>query len=366
MLLLAAVSLMLAWVTWYWIEQPFRRKTRPVIASRRGVFTLGASVGAMLLASGLFGVFSKRFEMSLDAKLVRYVEAVEDRASDACNFDLNRPADFHPQPQCLSNGAPAIDVLLIGDSHMWSISDEVRSELDKRNISYYSVSHTSCLPLFGFKIHDGPIVVECEDFLRGAFSWATQNDVSTVVLAARFPLYLYGSRFDNGEGGVESGVDGWADLTDVQTSNSDDAKRRKRVLLAYESRLRSLAEEFSIVLVYPIPEAGWDVPSYGFKNARFNGTDGSLSTSDEAYVARTKEVNSLFDRLVTELPNVFAARVYEIFCKEGTGRCINADSGGVYYYDDDHLSNAGARLIAPLIVDSVEASLRGESILGEE
>jgi hypothetical protein len=67
-------------------------------------------------------------------------------------------------------------------------------------------------------------------------------------------------------------------------------------------------------------------------------------------------VTVLFDRLARELPNVYTARVDRVLCIEKTGRCLNADQKGVYYYDDDHLSNAGASLIAPVIVDAIMAA----------
>jgi lysophospholipase L1-like esterase len=71
-------------------------------------------------------------------------------------------------------------------------------------------------------------------------------------------------------------------------------------------------------------------------------------------------VTALFDKLNRELPNVYTARVDRVLCTDKTGRCLNADQKGIYYYDDDHLSNAGARLIAPVIVDAIKAANAGK------
>ena len=357
MMFCTALSLILAAATWYYVERPFRRRTDPLLARQRDVFIVSGAVGVALTCVGIFGALGDGLEWRFDRQALRFIDAQKKVESDACFFDTTRAASVHPQSQCLSSGIGKVDALLIGDSHMWALSEELRNALDQRGISYYSVSHSSCLPLLGFKLFEGSNVHDCQEFLRGAFDWAKVNDVKTVVLAARFPIYIYGTRFNNGEGGVEAGDDGWVDLLEAKTSAIDDQMRFARVLAGFETAIRDLSKDFNVVLVYPFPEAGWDVPSYGFKNALFNGSDTALTTSYEAYRTRSQEVNSLFDRLSLQLSTVYPARVYEVLCSEDTGRCINADSSGIYYFDDDHLSNAGARLVAPMITESVESSL---------
>lgn len=64
----------------------------------------------------------------------------------------------------------------------------------------------------------------------------------------------------------------------------------------------------------------------------------------------------MFDKLVIELNNVKVARIDKVLCNDKSDRCLNTKGHDVYYYDDDHLSNAGARLIAPTIVSAVESA----------
>jgi hypothetical protein len=324
---------------------------------------MSGMVAALFVAIGLAGHFGNGFEWRVDERTMRIARAETDIAQAACHFDLNLPGDFvlkHPQQQCLSSSDGAADVMLIGDSHMRSIADGVRSALAREGIENYFISHTSCLPLFGFKTFDAAITYDCKEFLDGAFAWAKLTGVSTVVLAARFPLYLYGTPYDNGEGGIETAGQSWVDVLDRTLSESNNDERRARVLSAYEQRIRELAEDFNVVLIYPVPEAGWNVPGYAFKVAFFNNGNATVTTSFDSYKDRASEVNALFDRLVTEVPNVYGARVHEVLCNEATDRCMNADANGVYYYDDDHLSNAGARLVAPIIVKAIRAALANE------
>ncbi len=354
---LATAALILAWATWRWVERPFRNSATPRPATRQGVFVLSGLAGAVLVALGLAGHLGEGLEGRFGDRELRFAAAAKDRAEGDCNFSRDRPLNAHPQPQCLSPAGGKVDAMLIGDSHMWAISDAMRRALDEARIGYYLLSHTSCLPLPGFRTFDGARIYNCDDFLSGSYRWAKAAGVSTVVLAARFPLYLRGNRYDNGEGGIEPGEPGWVDLIDRRSSAWNDPERQARVLSALERQIRLLAQDFRVVLVYPVPEAGWNVPEQAFRNAYFNDGDPALGTSYAAYTARTAEVTALFDRLVAELASVHAARIAPVLCQEGTGRCTNADAEGVYYYDDDHLSNAGARLVAPVIVQAVEAAL---------
>jgi hypothetical protein len=49
-----------------------------------------------------------------------------------------------------------------------------------------------------------------------------------------------------------------------------------------------------------------------------------------------------------------------VLCSEATDRCVNADADAVYYNDDDHLNNEGARLVTPTIIEAIEAALQGK------
>jgi hypothetical protein len=250
-----------------------------------------------------------------------------------------------------------LDLLLLGDSHMLALSGELGNGLKAQNIAYYHASYSGCPPFRAFQPYGAISTRDCNGFSERAYEFAERENIKTVVLAARFPWYLKGTRFTNGEGGTEAGADGWIDLESQSTSILNDEGRRQRVLAAYEKEIREIAQHFNVVLVYPIPEAGWDVPSQAFKTELFGDSSAKVTTSLSVYRDRTNEVNALFDRLVQELSNVYGAPVFEALSSEEEGRCLNADANGIYYYDDDHLTHAGARLVAPIILGAVEAAL---------
>lgn len=361
MLALAAVSLILASLSWRYIEQPFRNARASLLPTRRSVFACSGAVAAALAALGMAGLLSHGFEGRFSSDVMRFVAARQDKAVTLCHFDETRVFVAHPQAQCLSAQSGPLDVMLIGDSHMGALSDALRESLDERGITYYIASQSGCLPLPGFRTQEGPRSYDCIRFVDQALEYAESRGVKTIVLAARFPLYVHGKPYDNAEGGVELGDCLFVDLIDRPPGMCEDRNREARVLQQMETQIANLSRRFRIVIVEPIPEAGWDVPSTALKVAFHGDPQGQLSTDYAAYLKRSRSVNRVFGRIDARLPNVSIAPVAGTLCSAKTGRCRNSDSGGIYYYDDDHLSNTGARLVAPAIVNAIERKVREKS-----
>ena len=357
MLLLAAISMLLAYFSWRYVERPFRKGGNSVLKSRGAVFTASGIACSILLGIGMIGHLGGGFQSRFNEMPLKFILAKKDTSNRSCLFNFNSSEISHPMKSCTNSRDGNVDVLLIGDSHMWSISDEIERELDNEGVKFYLVSHIGCPPFAGLTLFDGKARRNCQKFVKSAFEWAERHNVHTVVLAARFPRYLSGECYNNGEGGIEPGTCSFADVDEFAQNSAHDAARRARVLKAYETNINELAKKFDVVLVYPIPEAGWHVPKYGFKKSMFGSESLDITTSYTAYKQRSKDVRTLFDRLAQSNTKIHAARVEKAFCSEINDRCINADNGGIYYIDENHLSTRGARLASPVINDAILSSL---------
>ncbi|MFD2175817.1 acyltransferase family protein [Rhodobacter lacus] len=353
----AVASLLLAGVSWRFVEQPLRKR-RGLFGARPALFGAAGACFVLLISLSLAGYLAKGVPARFDAGVTRYLSAATDRADrgDGCFFDLNHDLPRQPVPGCAHPDAKArMDVLLLGDSHALAISEAVGALLERRGIGYYDVGYGGCIPLPGFHRVDLGPAHRCAAFDTSVLDYAAQAGVSTIVLTARYTLYLEGHRYDNGEGGREPGADAYIDVLG-KAGGVDDPERRARVLRAYEAQIRDLAKRFEVVLVAPVPEPGWNVPQVGFKHALFRGRDSVVSTSYAGYQARNAEVNALFERLAAELARVRLVHTAEAFCEAASARCVNADAQGVYYFDSDHPSQAGARRLAPLVVEAIEGA----------
>ena len=99
-----------------------------------------------------------------------------------------------------------------------------------------------------------------------------------------------------------------------------------------------------MVLVYPVPEVGYDVPSTLARLALKQRPIDSFTRPFSAYKNRQKAVFAALDDVG---PSDHLIRIYphERLCDET--RCIVSLDGQPLYHDDDHLSLVGADYVAP-------------------
>lgn len=156
MLALAALSLGLAYVSWRFVEKPFRNGQASVLPTRRAVFVTSGIVAAAYVAVGVLGHIGQGFERRFSKDVLRYIAAEKDIADQDCHSDFNDFRALKFQRNCLVAKGGKVDAMLIGDSHMWALTEGLRDELNRQGQSFYIASHASCLPFLGLKIFDGP------------------------------------------------------------------------------------------------------------------------------------------------------------------------------------------------------------------
>ena len=358
LLFLVALTFGFSYLSWRFVEQPVRGRSVP---SRALVFSFGGILGAAFIGFGLYGHYSNGIKWRMNKEIIDWVSPVPGAGPNReCNFTAPPRFDLHPIKPCLVAEDGTIDVVILGDSHSLFIAEAVQQYLEERGINSYAVSHSSCIPLPGFGFPGEKFAglnASCSAFVADILEFMRQEEIPNLVLTSRFTKYYDGLPYDNAEGGVESGDPLPIDLIDDIEGNAkfDDTARRLRVLSAYSASIALLAGEFHVILVYPIPEAGWNVPLLMARKSLFGQRNQEISTSYAAFLERNGPVLDAFDRI--NLPNIVRVRPDRIFCDTELGRCANSLDGESLYYDDDHLSDAGALLIAPAIGKAVEHAM---------
>jgi hypothetical protein len=116
-----------------------------------------------------------------------------------------------------------------------------------------------------------------------------------------------------------------------------------------------LSSDKKVILIYPVPETGWDVPIVLAKTLLFNGGEiPALTTSYEVYKERNAEAIDAFDSIPNN-KNLIRIKPDKILCDTFiANRCITHIGSSSLYYDDDHLSNAGAKLVVDEIMNFIK------------
>lgn len=349
---LAFASLVLGWVSLYFVERPFRAKGK---FSRRQIFSFSL-LGLVLFGGvGLVGTSSDGWPQRVDSRL--RVERVE----------LCRAKKFQEDKVCDLVQGGQFTTILMGDSHSGTIAPGVKKVFDGRDIHISAIYKTECLPVLYQYENPAPEKMAgnkgvCSDYNHALFRYIKgRQDIEYVILTARWVMGLQKGRFDNQEGGVEH-ANSLTLLDHVAASNADMdelAKGRLLYLEAIQHTVQLLLDAGKkVILVYPIPEAGWHVPTYLFAHMP-KGTQpippNIGSTNHDVFKARHKDIYQAFDALghQTGLQRVYPENV---FCNSTVqGRCITQMNGHPLYRDDDHLSVLGGELVAEEILKAYPA-----------
>ena len=351
-MVLSALALVLAYLSWRFVEQPFRRKD---LVSRRQIFSSAAAVSVLVIAAGFAGQETSGFPARLTSDalaMAAWAEQPKLRQGKCKTGSLNIVT---PENSCLYNDELPADITIWGDSHATVLAQSLADALRTGDHGLREFSFYGCAPATGLHRSDG--VDDCDALNRRVLR--ELDPVSTVVLLARWTLYLEGEPFDNREGGVEPDGATYALPLGKGREYIADPARVQVVGQLFRTTIEQLLKSGKrVVLVYPVPEVGWNVPRLLAREIQFGiGRQSPLSTSFEVFRRRSGNARAQLD-LLADNPNLLRVRPEELFC--GThiaDRCLAQLDGKPLYFDDDHLSGIGSAMLAGKIVAAMKEKL---------
>lgn len=350
-------SAILALLTWKYIEKPFRDRQKISLETLRTTLALAA----VILVAFSAAVFTQNgFPGRLPTLALQEIE----KGTYPWNLlrqDGKICYDRYVSETCVFGEESAEERwIMVGDSHLAAFSYVMWETLENRNAGLITLLNGACPYALGMEaVLDGVrhpfttiINEQRRDLLKNA-------DPSIVVIGSRLPLYLSGSWFDNGEGGIE---DKKSSL--ILRSKGGNRSEVERKAAVRQSIISSTEEILSfghkVVLIYPIPAVGWSVPETYIKLLPTKVGDinkwfaqGGITTSFEAFQKRTAEAYGIYDS-IKDHPNLLRIYPEKLFCNTSfPGRCITHDHDNLFYTDDDHLSLAGGQLLVDEIMKEV-------------
>ena len=348
--LAVAASMFLAWVSWRYVEQPFRRNGD---SSRSMDQRTLAFAGAVLLfvfsASAALSVgegFPNRFTGNTRTALV----AKEDfwTVDGACNeshvdFEICRFGLFYPgfAAENASQGSPK--ALLWGDSHARAISPAVANWLRSRNVNAAFAYKNGCPPLLAVERTDKP-GADCEGFNRNVLNELTRNkSIQTVILHARWALAESGERYA-AEHRATYRLESTA--TDGQPTFESQSEVFSHAILETVDTLTDQSVE--VILILGLPEIGWRVPNALTRLRLFDEPLPKIPDL-ESIRDRNSRVRQVTESLAAD-DKVFLIDLVPKLCKP---ICMIEHDGAPAYADDDHISFAFANSYLSAALEAV-------------
>ena len=341
MVALGLASFVAAYFIWKYVEQPFRKSTSPEPQAKK-LLILGTCIVIAFFAFGMAAILTDGFTSRYNKQqLANYNAATNTNFKwQGCNFD-----------SCTSNFSA--DIVLIGDSHAASLAPSLSTAFSSSLETFEWHTNPNCPPLMDFYVSNTQSD-QCSRINKGRRERLDSSDAAEwVILSAQWSLYSSGKGFDNSLGGHETGAMNYY-FQDISNNRRASQKREKEVVngyIEYVSQLLGVGKK--VIVIDQIPVAGWNIPNRYLKLAQL----GELRDENFRYpllvyqqhTAALEKFRSLTHK------NLYWAQPKQILCKDQSW-CNTSQLPKLLYNDTNHLSKAGADIVAPVVIDIIQAN----------
>lgn len=320
---LVTVNFAFAYLSWRYVELPFRDRSR---FTRRSVFGAAAAVSAAFITFGLFGHFNggfdKRFsEEVLATHITRQHEILLRNAG--CKLAPSGSFDYST---CMQGAATkSTSVALVGDSHAASLVHELGESFREVGNSFVPLVKSGCPINFFLAAKEGTQNQrDCSRYQQKVVEEI--DNISTFIIFLR------------------------KNFNTTQVSLGEKHELESNIKSIQE--LLRLGKE--VVLVYPIPTYETEISDYMAKNLLFYDNRLEMITMNRQQCE--ENIAYYYQRFdaIGEQPGLTRVRTKDIFCDRfEKDVCVTQVDGVPLYFDDNHLSNAGARLVVAEIMDTI-------------
>lgn len=309
---LVLASVFLAWLSWHFVERPFRN---PTSFSRKAVLSGLLVVGAGLLSAGYamnsHGGYPDRF-----GELGR-----AENAYGGTGFDFG---------VWQTHGATAAPIafVLYGDSHALQYMGAMTELAKEQNIAFASVTHSACVSLPGVvNLYKGSIQPDCRALLAELESHLRGTNMP-LILALRWGKEL-------------------ADLDGRRLGKFGESEIAEKVLFtALDKFHQEIGNTRKLVLVGNVPTTNL-IEQGGYVACKFR----SVSECPETFPEENGELFGLRAKMrayASSRKNIVFFDPYDALCEGGT--CRVADGMKSFYSDHAHLSQQGAEQVVNWMV----------------
>jgi peptidoglycan/LPS O-acetylase OafA/YrhL len=311
---LIILSLGLAYLSWRFVEAPFRRKARTWLPARRHVFAASLLASLAFCIAGGIVVSLKGAVLRADAEEMR---GFDDRIAINPGLHIDCTADFTLSEKCRTSDAP--EILLCGDSFAMHLAQGLLASDPEMKLQQHTKSQ--CAPILGVALNPSAFgygeqwARDCIAFNDQVLDWLNVNDsVTHVVLSSPFSIIFY-EMFDR--------------QGDVLPQSTD------HVLEVLLNTVRKIKETGAKVVIFsPTPGSGYDTGACATRGMRFGLDEGRCD-----FLPRNVDT-LVFEFLDSLTDDAKIINLTEMIC--GTNLCDTIQDGNLIFRDWHHLSKEGS------------------------
>lgn len=354
-----ALSLGLAVVSWRFVERPFRRgpswgargEQAGDVAPWRPVFGGMALASAVTLGFAAFVYARDGLEQRFDAATRAHIAATQDFNQDIsrCLVEAEGPLTGIRLCRIGPEDAGPPEVLVWGDSHVRSIMDVVSETAMEAGVPGIILWTAGCPPLFGVVKDETASTAAanraCPE-INGQLEAALPelSSVKRVLVIARWSYYAEGQGF-----GLD--VHNKIRLDPAPGSGLEAAPDLMAVALARTVEALSVLGPVTVLRQMPeIPGYTSLLAARAMAHGRAETVPAMLSVPRAEAEARAARADGMLRALEAE-GKIALIDGWDRLCD--AANCSVMQEGGPVYFDTNHLTNGGARLIRDLLLPAL-------------
>ncbi len=333
-LALLAVTMAISFLSWRFIEQPFR--SAPALQSPGNALKF-ATLTTLVLSVSAFALHRSSGFWWRWPDSVRALSQWDrpDRGGKITGCESFESRFEWPGRVCRAGAkdhAPA--TLVWGDSHARRLAAGLVKFQTGSDPSFILASKPGCPPLIGVELYGRSKSRSCLDFNQQLLAAVQAEGLKTVIIAARWSFYTEGTRY--GQEGGNSAL----------LSDGGLAENAGIVFKALDQTIRSLRERgANVIIVGPVPEQKFHVTPMMLKMATWNRPPEPALQYNEMLERQAKILGKLDQIDKSGLATVVYP--HKLLCDEK--ECPYQKAGEPLYSDNDHLTDDGLRVIEPLL-----------------
>ncbi len=328
------MTFILAYINYIYVETPFRNKK---LISKNKIFQFSLASIVVFILMGLLGNFYEGFENRFETNPYLKTAQFSPKRKECHTVGENY---LTPENACRYFG-DKVTWAILGDSHTVEPAYALAKMLEQDGKGLLHLSFSGCPPGLLFEAKRPG----CSRWLQQALQLLeNDNSIQNVLLGFRYSAHLFGDHVKSYPAiPNRPTAEIFSNAFRNQMNANDDAKD-----IYWKSFVeiinRLLKSGKNVYLLYPIPELPANIHILATPFSIFGGSIGNLeaTTSAKYYFLRHQFILNKLDTL-SYGANLHAIKPFKILCNNKY--CPAMINETAIYFDDDHLSVAGAKIL---------------------
>lgn len=342
-----------SWLSWRFIEQPFRNSSNLSKGVVRGSLTL---TGLMIAVFAIGGHVTKGYPDRMTADVHRILAYANSHSEkyEKCAAASRSVLTLDINERCVHGADSQPSIAIWGDSHAARLSQPLGDALIAHGLSMRELTLYGCQPIPNLLNYGQKRKNTCLQNNKNVLEYLLATpSINVVILNANWQSYFINSDSLKWIGGYNR--DGFYSYPSDWDPMKDDTSRKAAIADKMIAAINTLKEAGkTVIILQNIPYPGFRLTKYYGRKIWYGETiQQDIGFPKTLHSAASADIDRIFNKVSRET-GAIAVDPQGLFCPDEN--CYVMRSGDLLYSDGNHLSLPGISLIIPELVSTILAA----------